>query len=799
MNRTFWLPLLAASFAVTSCGPDSAPSGNEPVDWLQQAVKDACPPAQTVLGIDIASYQHPNGAAIDWPTVAANRRFVIVKATEGTGYTNSYYADDSQKARAAGMIVGAYHWLNYTSSGEAQADHFLAALGGTVPDGDLPAMLDVEQDESSHTPAQRVAIMKAWLDRVEQVTGRKPMIYSGTWYWSGYLSNPTGYAGVYPMVWAAYVSGCPSVPDDFPGLTMWQYLGGDGVTPGIDAACDQDMFYGSEAELYALAASSGADVAALLRDPAAYAPPRSTDIDGDGKADLCARGWAGLRCFLSKDTTFEESTTLGDISDTNGWTTAALWSTLRMGDINGDKKADACVRSKDGVVCWTSNGTAWDGPIAGPELSDAKGWGKPQYYSTIRIADVNGDGKDDLCARAAAGFMCWPSTGTGFGGAFAESSWSDSEGFDQPSVYGTIRVGDIDGDGDDDVCARTANGVDCLVTDGSAFTGHVAGPAWSDSNGWDAVKYWSTIRLADVNGDGKSDICARSASDLRCHFSSGASFADPVIVAHLSNAAGWDAPQYYFTLRTGDIDANGSDDLCARGASGVVCFAWNGTGFDSVTGPAWSDTQGYAAEAVYQTMRLGDANGDRKLDWCVRASSGWQCSLSSGAGSSGAMTLAEMTDDGGWDTERYYGTIQFGGPTCRRKAEACNGADDDCDGEIDEGVCEDAGASEGGVSEGGAWPQADAGQYDAEPDAAEPAPSPQQATGADTADGCACRAAPRRTDVPWQALAWTLFAVAAARRSRRAAQRSAPGDTSMVARPVPCVSSRSVLEKRAYR
>ncbi len=345
------------------------------------------------------------------------------------------------------------------------------------------------------------------------------------------------------MVWAAYVSGCPSVPDDFPGLTMWQYLGGDGVTPGISAACDQDMFYGSESELLALANNTGADVAALLRDPAVYAPARTTDVDGDGMADVCARGWAELRCFLARGATFQETTTLGDLSDTNGWTSASLWSTLRMGDINGDHKADVCVRATDGVKCWTFNGTGWDGPIAGPALSDAKGWSHPEYYSTIRLADVNGDGMDDICARAAAGFTCWPSTGNGFGDSFADSSCSDAAGFDQPATYGTIRTGDIDGDGDDDVCARTPTGMDCLVSDGTTFSGHVPGPAWADSVGWDAARYWSTIRLADVNGDGKADLCARGASDLRCHLSTGQAFGNAIIVAALSDAKGWDQPE----------------------------------------------------------------------------------------------------------------------------------------------------------------------------------------------------------------------------------------------------------------
>ncbi len=235
--------------ALVGCGPE--PGSDEDLGEYAESLKPACAPGDTVLGIDIASYQHPNGAGIDWNAVAASRRFVIIKASEGTGYTNSWYADDSTQARAHGMLVGAYHFLRYTSSGAAQAQHFLASVGGTVPAGDLPAMLDVEDVNDSASPGQRTQIMKEWLDTVEAATGRKPMIYSGSWYWGPYMGSPGGYGGVYPMVWAAYNS-CPSIPDDFPGIAIWQYLGGEGTTPGIPAACDQDMFYGPESELMKL-------------------------------------------------------------------------------------------------------------------------------------------------------------------------------------------------------------------------------------------------------------------------------------------------------------------------------------------------------------------------------------------------------------------------------------------------------------------------------------------------------------------------------------------------------------------
>ena len=64
--------------------------------------------AKNVFGIDVASYQHPNGAAINWASVrASGAAFAFVKMSEGASYTNVYAARDLNGARAAGMRASA--------------------------------------------------------------------------------------------------------------------------------------------------------------------------------------------------------------------------------------------------------------------------------------------------------------------------------------------------------------------------------------------------------------------------------------------------------------------------------------------------------------------------------------------------------------------------------------------------------------------------------------------------------------------------------------------------------------------
>lgn len=489
------------------------------------------------------------------------------------------------------------------------------------------------------------------------------------------------------------------------------------------------------------------DADALIGGQSWIAPARTTDIDGDGRADVCGRGAAGFWCHLSRGSAWEQATAPLGLSDADGWDDQAHYGTLRMGDIDGDRRADLCARAAAGMRCWRSDGAVLSGPIVGPEWSNEKGWKQVQYYSTIRLLDFDGDGKDDLCARAAAGIVCHPSQGSSFGQAVVGPAWSDAAGLDDAKYYATLRVGDVDGDHRVDLCMRVKTGMECFLSDGKGFATRVAGPEWSDASGWGAAQYWTTIRLADVDGDGRADLCARAGAGLRCHFSSGSSFGDPVEVAPLSDETGWNDPSNFRSLRVGDIDGDGAQDLCVRSNAAVLCYRWDGAAFGRVDGPAWSDADGWTASKYLDTVQLGDFNGDGKADLCARTSDGWRCHASTGSGFGEALALGEFSDAKGWSKVQYYSTIFFGGP-----ARAGN---------------------DGGplLADGGAGPSSDArasadggpGGPDGQIDPDEPRIRPT--------DGCACAVSgPDRSP----GALWAMVITAAVALARRRKQRSAP-------------------------
>jgi hypothetical protein len=387
----------------------------------------------------------------------------------------------------------------------------------------------------------------------------------------------------------------------------------------------------------------------------------SSDIDGDGRADACALTDAVIACALSTGHGFGRVLVATPSAGTD-LGAPSVYETLRTGDVNGDGRADACLREPSGVSCWLSEGSGLGRRVVGPPLSDAGGWVEPAYYTTIRLADVTGDGRADLCARGADGFTCWRSTGEGFAPWHTLAELSDVAGFSEPGRYGTIRMGDLDGDGRADVCARLADGVSCWLARDEGFATRVEGPRWSDAAGFGAWSRWSTIRLADADGDGHADLCAIGDAGLSCVRFDGAAFGD---VLRGPAIAGFDdpgRPDVASSLRLGDLDGDGAADACVRRPDGVSCWLGSTRGFDrGVIGPALDDASGYATAARFRTLRLADVGGDGRDALCANGADGLACFRFAGGGFVERVIGPAWSDDAGFAAPARYESIALAG------------------------------------------------------------------------------------------------------------------------------------------
>ena len=100
-----------------------------------------CAARTEVRGIDVSQWQ----GAIQWSRLpGAGVRFAIIRLSNNMSL-DTRFNENWAAARTAGVLRGAYHYFNPTTSATGQANFFVDhLLSRGFGDGDLPPMLDIE-------------------------------------------------------------------------------------------------------------------------------------------------------------------------------------------------------------------------------------------------------------------------------------------------------------------------------------------------------------------------------------------------------------------------------------------------------------------------------------------------------------------------------------------------------------------------------------------------------------------------------------------------------------------------------
>jgi hypothetical protein len=163
----------------------------------------------TVSGIDVASYQ---SSAYGTTGLA----FVMVKATEGTGYVNPRHAAQIAHGREHALVVGHYHFVR-PGSMTAQATYFLQHAAPRAGD-----VLALDWEDAGVTGAEK----DAWIKHVQSVSPHnRVLLYCNRDFWLN--RDTSSFAG--DGLWIAD----PGVPAGEPRVehhwTIHQYSEAGGV------------------------------------------------------------------------------------------------------------------------------------------------------------------------------------------------------------------------------------------------------------------------------------------------------------------------------------------------------------------------------------------------------------------------------------------------------------------------------------------------------------------------------------------------------------------------------------------
>ncbi|HLE03489.1 MAG TPA: glycoside hydrolase family 25 protein [Anaerolineales bacterium] len=174
-----------------------------------------------------------------------------------------FYRNSQQQARDNGLIFGGYHVLRPENRNPIrEAQNYAASAGVTDLD-----VVDIEL-MVGQTARSVVDQAKMLIDQFETLHGRKPIIYTGSWFWDGapYIGpvTPAGWEQNYALWEAEYTKSIPrggiepslapigepgDLSDGFDGWKFWQWTSG-GKPYGVQSeSLDYDIFNGTEEEL----------------------------------------------------------------------------------------------------------------------------------------------------------------------------------------------------------------------------------------------------------------------------------------------------------------------------------------------------------------------------------------------------------------------------------------------------------------------------------------------------------------------------------------------------------------------
>lgn len=185
-------------------------------------------------GIDISEFQ----GEIDFEEVRRSGIEAVYIRVGAGEYTDEYFAENYERAKAAGLKIGFYHYVTARSveEGRRQARFFASLAAGREPD--MRLAMDFEYF-GSLSVSQINAISEAYLDELTALTRREAVIYSD-------LSNARNIfsralAEKYPLWAAQYGADEPSANGKWREWVGFQYTD-EGRVGGIYGNVDRNIF-----------------------------------------------------------------------------------------------------------------------------------------------------------------------------------------------------------------------------------------------------------------------------------------------------------------------------------------------------------------------------------------------------------------------------------------------------------------------------------------------------------------------------------------------------------------------------
>ncbi len=346
---------------------------------------------------------------------------------------------------------------------------------------------------------------------------------------------------------------------------------------------------------------------------------KKSDFDGDGRAEIPVKSPWGIGILKLAGNTLTSPMMAPNGARFGGWLLNTGDNRLDLvADFDGDSRTELFITSPWGIGVLKLSGNTMTAPMMAPNGTRFGGWllntGDNRFGP---VGDFDGDGKVEILVTSPWGIGVFKLTGNTMSAPMMAPNGTRFGGWLLNTADNRFSpVGDVDGDGRQEILISSPWGIGLLKLSGNTLTVVMMAPNGTRFGGWllnTADNHIGT--MADLDGDGRAEILITSPWGVGVLKLSGNTLISPMMAPNGTRFGGWLLNSLDNRIGpTADLDGDGKAEIFISSPWGVGVLKLAGNTFSvRMMKPNGTRFGGWllnTADNKFDSM--ADFNGDRK-------------------------------------------------------------------------------------------------------------------------------------------------------------------------------------------
>ncbi|GAA4454352.1 FG-GAP-like repeat-containing protein [Rurimicrobium arvi] len=341
----------------------------------------------------------------------------------------------------------------------------------------------------------------------------------------------------------------------------------------------------------------------------------SADLDGDGKPDLASIGQSAIALY--RNTSVSGSFTASSLSSKSEIAMSTSLSGIAIADIDGDGKQDLIVINSITNKLSVFRNIATAGSLTAASFAPRIDFATDGSPGGITVADFDGDGRPDVAVRNWSSFSVFRNTASG--GTISVASFASRVDYPAGSYPAAgLTSCDLDGDNKAEIIVPNYNANTISVFRNTASAGSITASSFASAVDFATGNGPSSAITGDIDGDGRPELIvanqvSQSISILRNTGAAGA-----VTAGSFAAKADFALGSVPYNVTIADADGDGKGDIVtSHFASNSLSVLLNNANSGSIGASSLSVRSNYLRVNEAYGLYAGDLDGDGRGDLTV--------------------------------------------------------------------------------------------------------------------------------------------------------------------------------------